>query len=130
MVSGNDSRRGPFPPIGPAHPETADSTGAVTGNQVLSNEMDQSSGQGDELPPYSAVLVQYEDIPGGHEHVAYVETLDPDGGETRWTAVEVINAIRGGERFVVTIGGADSGAILQPTICPVCPLVTLDYRSG
>jgi hypothetical protein len=83
-----------------------------------------------DVPPYAVVLVQYEDLAEGHEHVSYVETLDPDGGLTRWTALELINAIRGGERFVVTIGGAATGAILEPAICPVCPLVTLNYRSG
>ena len=83
-----------------------------------------------DLPPYAVVLVQYDDLAGGHEHVAYVETLDPDGGQTRWTAVELITAIRAGERFVVTIGGAATGATLEPAICPVCPLVTLNYRSG
>ena len=83
-----------------------------------------------DLPPYAVVLVQYEDLADGHEHVASVETLDPDGGQTRWTAVELINAIRAGERFVVTIGGAATGATLEPAICPVCPLVTVNYRSG
>jgi hypothetical protein len=91
--------------------------------------MEHPSVQGDVVPPYAVVLVQYEDLTDGHEHVSHVETLDPDGGQTRWTCVEVINAIRGGERFVVTIGGTATGATLEPAICPVCPLVTLNYRS-
>lgn len=86
--------------------------------------------QGGGLPHYAVVLVQYEDLTEGHEHVAFVDTLDPDGGQTRWSAVELINAIRAGERFVVMIGGAPSGATLQPSICPVCPLITLNYRSS
>lgn len=92
--------------------------------------MEQPAVQGGHVPNYAVVLVQYEDLTDGHEHVAYVDTLDPDGGQTRWTAVELINAIRGGERFVVTIGGTATGATLEPSICPVCPLVTLNYRSG
>ena len=94
--------------------------------QMMANEAPEQR----DLPPYAVVLVQYEDLADGHEHVSYVETLDPDGGQTRWTAVDLINAIRAGERFVVTIGGAATGAILEPAICPVCPLVTLNYRSG
>lgn len=84
---------------------------------------------GGDPPHYAVILVQYEDLTEGHEHVSYVDTLDPDGGQTRWTATEMINAVRAGERFVVTIGGAATGATLEPAICPVCPLVTLDYRS-
>ena len=86
--------------------------------------------QGSGLPHYAVVLVQYEDLTEGHEHVAYVDTLDPDGGQTRWSAVDLISAIRAGERFVVTIGGVATAATLEPSICPVCPLVTLNYRSG
>ena len=130
MVSGIGSRWNPFPPAGPAHPETADSTGADIGNQVLSNEMEQSLSQGDAELGHAVVLVQYDDLTDGHEHVSYVDTLDRDGAQRRWSAVDVINALRAGERFVVTIGGLATGATLQPSICPVCPLVTLNYHSG
>ena len=92
--------------------------------------MEQPTPGGSGPPQYAVVLVQYEDLTEGHEHVAYVDTLDPDGGQTRWSAVELINAIRAGERFVVTIGGVPTAATLEPSICPVCPLITLNYRSG
>jgi hypothetical protein len=92
--------------------------------------MEQPIPNGGGLPHYAVVLVQYEDLSEGHEHVAFVDTLDPDGGQTRWRAVELINAIRDGERFVVSIGGTETGATLEPSICPVCPQVTLNYRSS
>lgn len=91
--------------------------------------MEQPISPGESLPHYAVVLVQYEDLSEGHEHVAYVDTLDPDGGASRWSAGDLITAIRAGERFVVTIGGMPTGAHLEPSICPVCPLVTLSYRS-
>lgn len=92
--------------------------------------MEQPRTEGSVTPHYAVVLVQYDDLNEGHEHVAYVDTLDPDGGQTRWRAVDLINAIRAGETFVVMIGGAVTGATLEPSICPVCPLITLNYRSA
>ena len=82
------------------------------------------------VPPYAVVRIQREDLADGHEHVDYVDTQDPDGGTTRWTAVQLIDAIRSGERFVMTIDGDAIGTTLEPAICPVCPFVTLTHRSS
>ena len=120
----------PFRAPGPAHPETADSTGVAPVNQLLSNHMSQPVSQVSAVPPYAVVRVQYEDLADDHEHVDYVETQDPDGGTTRWTAVQLIDAIRSGERFVLTIDGDAIGTTLEPAICPVCPFVALAHRSS
>lgn len=61
----------------------------------------------------------------GHEHVAWVETDDPDGGQTRWKPFEVIAAIRDGERFVVAEPAGGPETVLEPALCPACPLATL-----
>jgi hypothetical protein len=44
----------------------------------------------------------------GHLHVTAVETSDPDGGTTRWSLVQVIEA-----------------AELTPTVCARCSVATL-----
>ena len=54
-----------------------------------------------------------------------VQTRDPDGVETRWRVVEVIAAIRDGERFVVGEDGRGVQTLLEPAICPRCPTITL-----
>ena len=79
-------------------------------------------------PPYEVIgmLVDEGVRAAGHEHVRFVDTVDPDGGQTRWTAIDVIAAIRAGERFVVGRGGPESS--LVPSVCPVCPVVTLDVE--
>jgi hypothetical protein len=73
------------------------------------------------------VAVCFEREPGapeGHEHVSAVITQDPDGGETRWTAVEFVSAIRTGEEFVA-IAADGQRAALEPAVCPRCPTVTI-----
>ncbi len=78
-----------------------------------------------EAPPY--VVVRFENDPEagvGHDHVISIETRDPDGGTTSWQAVDVISALKEGERFVVE--GTDGvEGILEPALCPSCPLATV-----
>ena len=93
-------------------------------------QMEQPLSQGETRLEHAVVMVQYADLADGHEHVSYVDTLEPAGGQRRWSAVELLNALRDGERFAVTIGGMATSTVLEPAICPVCPLVTLNYRSG
>jgi hypothetical protein len=83
----------------------------------------------DEVPPYEVLDVLYAALSDGHEHVEHVVTRDPDGGETRWAWVEVVGAVRAGERFVITGGNAQTETVLEPSVCPVCPAATLRYRS-
>ena len=124
MVSGIGSLRVPFLLTGPAQPEAADSTGATTVNQLLSKLMREFA-LADEAPPYEVVKVRYAEASEGHEHVEYVETRDPDGGETRWAWAEVVSAIRGGERFVLIDGGTEAKTILGESVCPACPAASL-----
>jgi len=78
------------------------------------------------LPPYRVRCVQ-QDASGtdGHPHVSFIETRDPDGGQTRWTTVQVIAAVRDGERFVVADDGRGGETLLEPAVCSRCPTVTL-----
>lgn len=78
-------------------------------------------------PPYEVIglVVDESARAGGHDHVRFVDTLDPDGTQTRWTAIDVIAAIRAGERFVLAPGESTSTSVLEPSVCPVCPVVTL-----
>jgi hypothetical protein len=79
-----------------------------------------------EAPPYVVVrFYQDPEAAPGHDHVTAVETRDPDGGTTRWRSIDVIAAIRGGERFVVEEDGDDRGSILEPALCLVCPRATV-----
>ena len=91
--------------------------------------MDQPLSQGDVGAEYAVVMVLYEDLTDGHEHVSHVDTLSSDGVQRRWRVAEVIQATRAGDRFLITIGGARTSTTLEPAICPVCPLVTVNYRS-
>lgn len=80
-----------------------------------------------ELPPYVVVCLDSDPTleADGHRHVTAVQTRDPDGVETRWRVVEVIAAIRDGERFVVGEDGRGVQTLLEPAICPRCPTITL-----
>ena len=79
-------------------------------------------------PPYLVTCLEADLAAGeGHDHVVAVETRDPDGGQTRWVTVEVIAAVRDGERFVVD-GGRQTA--LEPAICPGCATVTLSVGPG
>ena len=81
----------------------------------------------DSLPWYVVLSIQKDHAvePSGHSHVLGLATRDPDGGEAHWTLVQVISAIRDGERFVVGEDPNDQGAAIEPTVCPQCPNATL-----
>ncbi len=66
--------------------------------------------RGNDLPPYTIRCVEMDPAAeaDGHRYVIAVPTDDPDGGETRWTLVEVIAANRDDERFMPG-GGARAG---------------------
>jgi len=85
----------------------------------------------DEAPPYVvARLDQDPDTPDGHDHVTAVETRDPDGGSTQWRLVDVIAAMRDGERFVVDMVGHERASVLEPVVCPACPRATVKVGAG
>ena len=71
----------------------------------------------DSLPWYVVLSIQKDHAvePSGHSHVLGLATRDPDGGEAHWTLVQVISAIRDGERFVVGEDPNDQGAAIEPT---------------
>jgi hypothetical protein len=80
----------------------------------------------DEAPPYVVVRLDQElGTPDGHDHVTAVETRDPDGGSTQWRAIDVIAAIRDGERFAVDLDGVARESVLEPAVCPACPRATV-----
>ena len=59
--------------------------------------------RGEAIPPYRVRRVETDPAAAaaGHHHVSGVDTVDPDGGETHWTLVQVVAAVRDGERFVM-----------------------------
>lgn len=84
-----------------------------------------------EVPPYVVRRIETDPAAAaaGHHHVSEIETVDPDGGETLWTLVQVIAAVRDGERFV--FGGGEGGQAedLEPSACPRCRLVSLSAHA-
>lgn len=60
-----------------------------------------------------------------HRHVVALETVDAAGRTFRWTLVQVIAAMRDGERFVLGGSTAGQAAALEPTVCPHCSRATL-----
>jgi hypothetical protein len=77
-------------------------------------------------PPYIVTCVDQEASgPDGHPHTSFIETRDPDGGQTRWSTVQVIAAVRDGERFVVADDTRGRETLLEPAVCTRCPIVTL-----
>ena len=110
------------------HPEIGDRTVDCVSNQLLSRDMSQRTPRGiGELPAYRVVCVD-TDLAAkadGHDHVTAIETWDPDGGRTRWTLVQVIAAVRDGEQFHAGKGGDGQAAVLEPAVCPRCPVATL-----
>ena len=110
------------------HPETRDRTVDCRTNQLLSSDMSHPAAPGiGELPAYRVVCVD-TDLAAradGHDHVTAIGTWDPDGGRTRWTLVQVIAAVRDGEQFHAGKGGDGQDAVLEPAVCPRCPLATL-----
>lgn len=79
------------------------------------------------IPPYEVRRVETDPAAAaaGHHHVSGVETVDPDGGQTQWTLVQVIAAVRDGERFIMGGGQGGQAVDLEPSVCPRCRLVTL-----
>ena len=80
-----------------------------------------------DLPAYRVVCLEI-DIAAeadGHDHVTAINTWDPDGGRTRWTLVQVIAAVRDGEAFHAGKGGDGQAAVVEPAVCPRCPVATL-----
>ena len=79
------------------------------------------------VPPYAVKCVQADPaaMADGHLHVTSIETSDPDGGTTRWSLVQVIEAVRDGERFILREGDDGQAAELGPTVCPRCSVATL-----
>jgi hypothetical protein len=83
------------------------------------------------LPPYevSRIGVTAAESRPDHDHVKYVETLDPDGGRTRWSIEQIIAAIRSGERFATIVKpGRESYVTIDP--CPKCRLMTIQVDRG
>lgn len=78
-----------------------------------------------EVPPYAVTCVSMQVLGEGHRHLSMVETADPDGGQTHWTAAEVIAAIAAGERFVVYDDGQGREVILEPAACETCSVTTV-----
>jgi hypothetical protein len=77
------------------------------------------------LPAYHVCGVQRDRARQveGHDHVLSIDTRDPDGGQTRWRCVDVIAAMRDGERFVLGEGG--DRRQLEPALCPACAFATV-----
>lgn len=85
------------------------------------------AGMRDSVPWYVVLSIEKDRAvePSGHSHVLGLATRDPEGGERHWTLVQVIAAIRDGERFVVGEDPDDQGTSIEPTVCPRCPMATL-----
>jgi hypothetical protein len=85
------------------------------------------SSRSDSVPPYAVRCVHTDLGPmaEGHLHVTAVETADPDGGLTHWSLVQVIEAVRAGERFALREGTSSDPVDLSPTVCPRCRVATL-----
>lgn len=83
--------------------------------------------RGGAIPPYEVRRVETDPAATAaeHHHVSGVDTVDPDGGETHWTLVQVVAAVRDGERFVMGRAQGGQAADLEPSVCPRCRLVTL-----
>ncbi len=125
-----EALRLPFPLTGPAHPVAADGTGPDRLQSTIINSMverpPRPTGQ---APAYVVVgLEQDAGAQPGHDHVVGIETRDPDGGSTRWRLIEVIGAVRSGERFVLEGDGSGADSNLEPAVCPACRRVTLRVR--
>jgi len=86
-----------------------------------------TSGALGELPPYSVRCIDVDPVAeaDGHYHVVAIETSDPDGGVTRWSLIQVISAVRDGERFKLDAGDGVQAVELEPAVCPRCSMATL-----
>jgi hypothetical protein len=89
---------------------------------------DATATRSDAWPPYEVVCVEYDSYgeQTGHRHLRSIETVDQDGGRTRWDIPETLAALRNHERFVV--GGERAAATLTVGLCPACPFITLKFE--
>ena len=77
-------------------------------------------------PPHQAVCVEIRERSGDrdHTHVTAVLVRPAAGAEARrWSVVQLVDAIRAGERFEV--GEASGVAGLRPAVCGCCPMLTI-----
>lgn len=83
------------------------------------------------VPPYTVRCLDLDPVAraDGHHHVTAIETGDPDGGRTRWTLVQVIEAVRDGEQFVIEADADRQVIDLAPSVCPRCHMATLTPAS-
>ena len=85
----------------------------------------------DAAPPYEVLLLEEDPDQGEeHQHIIAIQTRDPDGGQTRWAAVQVISALQMGERFVVDDGDGQARSVLEPAVCPACEKLTIAVSAG
>jgi hypothetical protein len=79
-----------------------------------------------DAPPYVVTCLDVDEAAGdGHQHVVAIETRDPDGGQTRWSTVQVIAALREGEQFVFR-ENERAGTSMEPAVCAGCGTATLE----
>ena len=85
----------------------------------------------DAVPPYEVLLLESDPNQGEeHQHIIAIQTRDPDGGQTRWAAVQVISALQTGEQFVVDEGDGQKRSVLEPAVCPACEKLTISVGPG
>jgi hypothetical protein len=75
--------------------------------------------------PHEALCVEIREGAGerGHAHVTAVMTRDGGGPARRWSIVQLVEAMRAGERFGV--GESSGAATLRPAVCGRCPMLTI-----
>jgi hypothetical protein len=90
--------------------------------------IDRSSTKPSDWPPYEVVCAEFDSYGSnqGHRHLRSIETVDQDGGRTRWDVPATLAALRNNERFMV--GGERAGATLTVGLCPACPFITLRFE--
>lgn len=64
-----------------------------------------------------------------HLHVAALETREGDGTGRRWGLVDIVTAMRHGDRFLAGTEARD-GPQFEPMVCPSCGVVTLAIPHG
>jgi hypothetical protein len=112
-----------------AHPEARIVLPLIRGINYYQHHMRDVRTDPLEAPPYLVTCMETDAAAGGgHNHVVAIETQDPDGGQTRWSTVQVIAALREGERFVV--GDEQARASLERAVCPDCGTVSLKVPPG
>lgn len=77
-------------------------------------------------PAHQAVCVEIREASGdrGHTHVSALFARTVGGSEPkRWSVVQLVDAVRAGERFEV--GEAGGVSSLRPAVCGRCPMLTV-----